>query len=706
MGFKLILLLVLFGIVPLFVFTGCGDLEPDMQDTRTVSLNMDFHGKSSSRSSSSVSAAELSQYNTHLILALPSWEYLTSSYKNFYSSFAQELMNAADKKVSLEIPLNTQMKIFAFLFKEKYSMYELFSGTLTVGYYGESQPFSIDEQTNNLSLGISLQSTGTGDGGGTNPDTDNDGEDTYDDEADADTDGDDNDGVDSDTGSDDGNDGGSEAAPAAPLISGVSSGTFTTSQTFTVSGESGATIEYSLDGGSIWNAYSAAVTLTSEGSYTITARQRSDAAGNWSANATYVTVEINQSTTTSCTAVSSCSATPSGNFYINNGTLSGIYDYFLILALTGETGVDNSTGCASNSTYISGRGPTGTQSVIIQEVITSSTTFATKAVYYSDTVCSSEIASMVIGYDNVSVGDNVTGLTTSIGNKTYPSSASEVTYKESCMEVKGTTDVGRDYLNDLISSSFVTTGETHTCQGSGESKHALWAADNSSVSWESLHKEESSTAEYPGDWSSDTDSSTAFTTIDNSLVAYYPFNGNANDLTSNGRNLAVFDETNLTTGKDNSSNSAYSFNGIGDYLEYETNIPNFDNYTISLWAKPASSGTYEAMFSSYNDSGNGFQIDLNDGNFHIRKSSGGNIVLSTAQLDVWTFIAFTYDGTNSIAYIDNETPVSEPGGTADFNSFRIGRNRNGNTYFTGAIDELRIYNRALTASEISSLYAN
>ncbi|MDP7175159.1 MAG: hypothetical protein QF647_03020, partial [SAR324 cluster bacterium] len=156
MGFKLILLWVLFGIVPLFVFTGCGDLEPDMQDTRTVSLNMDFHGKSSSRSSSSVSAAELSQYNTHLILALPSWEYLTSSYKNFYSSFAQELMNAADKKVSLEIPLNTEMKIFAFLFKEKYSMYELFSGTRTVGYYGESQPFSIGTNTNSLSLGITL----------------------------------------------------------------------------------------------------------------------------------------------------------------------------------------------------------------------------------------------------------------------------------------------------------------------------------------------------------------------------------------------------------------------------------------------------------------------------------------------------------------------------------------------------------------------
>jgi hypothetical protein len=86
---------------------------------------------------------------------------LTSSYKNYYSSFAQGLMNTADKKVSLEIPLNTQMKIFAFLFKENYNMSELFSGVREVGYYGESQSFSISTNTNSLSLGITLQSTGT-----------------------------------------------------------------------------------------------------------------------------------------------------------------------------------------------------------------------------------------------------------------------------------------------------------------------------------------------------------------------------------------------------------------------------------------------------------------------------------------------------------------------------------------------------------------
>ena len=131
---KKILRWTFFLVIPLFIFTGCGDLEPEMQDTRTVILNMDFHGKSTFRSSSSVSSAELSQYNTHLILALPSWEDLTSSYKDYFSSsFAEGLMNAADNKVSLEIPLNTQMKIFAFLFKENYSMSELFSGVREVG---------------------------------------------------------------------------------------------------------------------------------------------------------------------------------------------------------------------------------------------------------------------------------------------------------------------------------------------------------------------------------------------------------------------------------------------------------------------------------------------------------------------------------------------------------------------------------------------
>ena len=222
---------------------------------------------------------------------------------------------------------------------------------------------------------------------------------------------------------------------------------------------------------------------------------------------TATTATATTSSSFTCTAVSSCSATASGSFYVDNNTLSGIYDLYHIYGILGVTGFDNSTGCVSASSITSSKGPTGTQSLIMQNVFTSSTSFATKSVFYSDTACSSEISSMVTGYNEVSVGDNVTGLTTSVGNSTYPSHASKVTYKESCSEMKGTTDVGTAYLNTLLSTSWVTTGETYTCQGSGRTTYALVAYDNSSVFWERLHWETSSTA-YPTDWSSNTDSAT------------------------------------------------------------------------------------------------------------------------------------------------------------------------------------------------------
>ena len=163
MGFSRNLLCLVFGIIPFFLFSGCGDLEPEMQDTRSVVLKMNFNQRSSSRSSQ-ISQAEVSNHKTHLILALPAWENLSSSYRNYYSSFAQELMNPSDNKVSIDIPLNTQMKIFAFLFQQDYTKPQLLSGAREVGYYGASQPFSIGKNTNNLKLNINLQSAGTSTG--------------------------------------------------------------------------------------------------------------------------------------------------------------------------------------------------------------------------------------------------------------------------------------------------------------------------------------------------------------------------------------------------------------------------------------------------------------------------------------------------------------------------------------------------------------
>jgi len=67
------------------------------------------------------------------------------------------LMDTSQNNVSLDIPLNTQMKIFAFLFKENYSLYELLFGDQNAVYYGESSSFYISASSHSLTLGINLQ---------------------------------------------------------------------------------------------------------------------------------------------------------------------------------------------------------------------------------------------------------------------------------------------------------------------------------------------------------------------------------------------------------------------------------------------------------------------------------------------------------------------------------------------------------------------
>ena len=185
MEFKRFLQCLLLTLMPIYLVTGCGDLEPEMQDTRTVILNMDFQGKSSSRSSSSVSPSELDQYNTHhteldqydthLILAVSPWTDLMSSYS--VPQLAQGLMNTANNEVSLQIPDYTyEMKIFVFLFRDTIKLEDLIYGTGATGSfgsagnqkfgnYGESQSFVIGTGTQPISVYLKVPKGLTATGG-------------------------------------------------------------------------------------------------------------------------------------------------------------------------------------------------------------------------------------------------------------------------------------------------------------------------------------------------------------------------------------------------------------------------------------------------------------------------------------------------------------------------------------------------------------
>ena len=76
--------------------------------------------------------------------------------------------------------------------------------------------------------------------------------------------------------------------------------------------------------------------------------------------------------------------------------------------------------------------------------------------------------------------------------------------------------------------------------------------------------------------------------LNDGLVAYYPFNGNADDESGNGNNGTVNGAT-LTTGRNGNTDGAYNFDGTDDYIN-AGDRDDFDfgtsDFSFSLWVKP------------------------------------------------------------------------------------------------------------------------
>lgn len=133
-----------------------------------------------------------------------------------------------------------------------------------------------------------------------------------------------------------------KTAPSAPIVSSISDGNYNIDQTFTISGEADATIDYSLDNGTIWSTYSSQVTLSGEGTYYVIARQ-TDLAGNVSANSAVITVIIDK---TAPQITNITSSNTSGTYYTDQ-TIDITVQFSEILIISGSPTLSlNSDGTA------------------------------------------------------------------------------------------------------------------------------------------------------------------------------------------------------------------------------------------------------------------------------------------------------------------------------------------------------------------------
>ncbi|NDB60015.1 LamG domain-containing protein, partial [bacterium] len=203
------------------------------------------------------------------------------------------------------------------------------------------------------------------------------------------------------------------------------------------------------------------------------------------------------------------------------------------------------------------------------------------------------------------------------------------------------------------------------------------------------------------------------------LVAYYNFDDVNNiGADSAGSNTGTaMNGASQTTGKVGSG--ALNLDGVNDYVKMNsiTSLKKAGAITVSAWVKPNVkwSTICSSCIRPYIQSGREFGIGaLWDGGNTSRLYFGYDTIdftsVSEPQVGSWTHIAFTYDAnTNTVIYYKNgiaSSPKTYNGSLIpDLGSiFEVGRDPIDGGYFNGSIDEVRLYNRALSASEVLDLY--
>jgi len=217
--------------------------------------------------------------------------------------------------------------------------------------------------------------------------------------------------------------------------------------------------------------------------------------------------------------------------------------------------------------------------------------------------------------------------------------------------------------------------------------------------------------------------------LSSGLIAYYPFNGNANDESGNGNN-GIVKGAELVNDRFGKVNSAYRFNGVNTNIDVEYKFGNQyeSEYTVAMWVNAESEQDLYAKLLSfprqadnwidpYHGLGLNYRLDENDslqfeiGYFNDIEFSG---YLRTNQVtpDKWQFLVFTFNDSEMNLYVDNEliatgslpeTQIFFPNYGFSIGSRTVNDASDGEMY-KGIIDDIRLYNRELSRLEQSNLF--
>jgi hypothetical protein len=209
------------------------------------------------------------------------------------------------------------------------------------------------------------------------------------------------------------------------------------------------------------------------------------------------------------------------------------------------------------------------------------------------------------------------------------------------------------------------------------------------------------------------------------LVAAYEFTGNADDVSGNGNNGVVNGAT-LTADRFGNIGSAYSFDGVDDYINSSDSFAPQSDGAISFWFRDTS-GSLQGGGIVSSRSDNGYL----DGDLLIGNEEGGPGFRSifwgaghqngwggtgglVPPVDTWHHAVLSWGSSDAAhLYIDDLEILPSAPTYPIFGNLPVAIGRQGclcggvpnYAYFVGLIDDLYIYNRALSPTEVSTLYS-
>lgn len=215
--------------------------------------------------------------------------------------------------------------------------------------------------------------------------------------------------------------------------------------------------------------------------------------------------------------------------------------------------------------------------------------------------------------------------------------------------------------------------------------------------------------------------------LTNGLIAFYPFNGNANDESGNSNDGTVYGAS-LTEDRFGIANRAFHFNGSSDYITIDGIIDdlfNKDSYSVTGWFKMNDKSHRGTIFSVNREKEivNGQNISMitwaDNLTYYGDYMSEVQYYDTSFDNNIWYFFSFTFTKNQvSHLYVDNnllhQTFINNMDITMTSKA-SIGQEWdngfNGSAYFTmisdlffGKIDDIRVYNRILNSSERNMLY--